>query len=132
MASAPSPTACMRHLDCTALKARLRKKRSFGSSSTTRMVARSSISGNFASRWRILMSSHEVVNRAVLLRSLMLDDELRDSFNHRDMATVEKLAAEIIAQSNRGHPADAVLRERLKAAKLPRVESRAVAELVFT
>ncbi len=47
------------------------------------------------------------------------------------MATVEKLAAEIIARSNREHSADAVLREHLKAAKLPRAESRAVAEAVF-
>jgi 16S rRNA (cytosine967-C5)-methyltransferase len=48
------------------------------------------------------------------------------------MTTVEKLAAEIIARSNREHSADAVLRERLKAAKLSRAESRSVAELVFT
>jgi 16S rRNA (cytosine967-C5)-methyltransferase len=61
-----------------------------------------------------------------------LDDEVCDSFNHGAMATVEKLAAEIIARSNREHPADTVLRERLKAAKLPRAESRAVAEWVFT
>ena len=47
------------------------------------------------------------------------------------MTTTEKLAAEIIAGSSRERPADTVLRERLKAAKLSRRESRAVAELVF-
>ncbi len=48
------------------------------------------------------------------------------------MATLEKLAAEIIARSDREHPADTVLREKLRAAKVSRAESRAVAEMVFT
>src|ERR1051325_8801139 len=48
MASAPSPTVCMRQVAWTALKARLRKNKSLGSSSTTRMVAFSSIFGNLS------------------------------------------------------------------------------------
>lgn len=47
------------------------------------------------------------------------------------MTTAEKFAVQIIARSNRQQRADAVLREELKRAKLPRPESRAVAEAVF-
>lgn len=47
------------------------------------------------------------------------------------MTNVENMAARIIARSSGERPADGVLREELKAAKLPRRESRSVAELVF-
>jgi 16S rRNA (cytosine967-C5)-methyltransferase len=47
------------------------------------------------------------------------------------MSSVEKIAAQIIERSDREHPADAVLREALREAKLARTESRSVAEAVF-
>jgi 16S rRNA (cytosine967-C5)-methyltransferase len=56
---------------------------------------------------------------------------LSPSFHHRGVTNVEKIAAQIISRCGREHPADAVLRDELKRAKLPRAESRAVAELVF-
>jgi 16S rRNA (cytosine967-C5)-methyltransferase len=55
-----------------------------------------------------------------------------ESFHHPAVTTVEKLAARVIERSNREHPADSALREELKSARLPRSESRVVAELVFT
>jgi 16S rRNA (cytosine967-C5)-methyltransferase len=48
------------------------------------------------------------------------------------VTNVDKLAAQIISRASRERPADGLLREELKAAKLPRTQSRAVAELVFT
>ena len=48
------------------------------------------------------------------------------------MTKLEKVAARIIERSRGEHAADAVLREELKNAGLPRAESGAVAELVFT
>ena len=48
------------------------------------------------------------------------------------MTNVDKLAVQIISRASRERPADGLLREELKAAKLPRTQSRAVAELVFT
>ncbi len=55
-----------------------------------------------------------------------------DSFNDDAVTRNEKLAGLIIERSDRSHPADAVLRDELRRAKLPRKESSAVAELVFT
>ena len=48
------------------------------------------------------------------------------------MTTVERVAARIIARSDAEHPADAVLRAELKTERLPRAESRVVAEAVFS
>ena len=47
------------------------------------------------------------------------------------MNSVEKLAAAIIRKAQQT-PADAILREELRAARVSRVESRAVVDLVFT
>ncbi|HTD65377.1 MAG TPA: RsmB/NOP family class I SAM-dependent RNA methyltransferase [Candidatus Limnocylindria bacterium] len=48
------------------------------------------------------------------------------------MTTTERIAGKVIARMDREHPADALLRAELKAEKLPRAESRAVADVVFS
>ena len=47
------------------------------------------------------------------------------------MNPVEQLASNVIAKSAKA-PADAVMREELKSSRLPRIETAAVADLVFT